>query len=271
MKRIEKKMMKKVMTIGCLAAMWMAVASCASTKNVATLTSLDGEWNIIEIAGEIVVPAPGQAFPFIAFNAETGQVYGNTGCNNLTGSIQVNEKPGRVDLASLGSTRRACQDMQVEQQVLSALAQVNKYKQLNGENMLLYGSKKKDGVVLQRRQPTMTFAELDGKWLFVEAMGELIPDTMEMEPFIEFKVAEKRLHGRAGCNIINGDVVLDADNDSAISFPDLIRTMMHCPDMAVEENIVNALRTTATFGKGKGLVEFYNAEGVKVLVLKKAE
>ena len=64
--------MKKLMTIGCLAALCMGAASCASTQNVATLTSLNGEWNIIEINGEVVVPAPGQTFPFIAFNADTG-------------------------------------------------------------------------------------------------------------------------------------------------------------------------------------------------------
>ena len=72
--------MKKLMTIGCLAALCIGAASCASTKNVATLSSLNGEWNIIEINGEVVVPAPGQTFPFIAFNAETGEVYGNAGC-----------------------------------------------------------------------------------------------------------------------------------------------------------------------------------------------
>ena len=140
------------MTIGCLAALCMGAVSCASTQNVATLTSLNGEWNIIEINGEVVVPAPGQTFPFIAFNAETGEVYGNAGCNSLTGSINKNAKVGTIDLSALGATSRMCEDVKTEQKVLQALAKVKKYKQLNDENMALIGSSKNDVIVLQKKQ-----------------------------------------------------------------------------------------------------------------------
>ena len=41
--------MKKVFVSLCMAATLMGLSSCASTKNAATLSSLSGEWNIIEI------------------------------------------------------------------------------------------------------------------------------------------------------------------------------------------------------------------------------
>lgn len=106
--------MKKVFVSLCMAATLMGMSSCASTKNVATLSSLGGEWNIIEINGSAVVPAPNQEFPFIGFDTKTGKVYGNSGCNRMMGSFDVNAKPGTIDMGALGSTRMACPDMTVE-------------------------------------------------------------------------------------------------------------------------------------------------------------
>ena len=93
--------MKKVFVSLCMAATVAGLSSCASTKNAATLSSLSGEWNIIEINGSAVVPAPNQEFPFIGFDTKTGQVYGNSGCNRLMGSFDVNAKPGQIDLGAL--------------------------------------------------------------------------------------------------------------------------------------------------------------------------
>ena len=58
--------------------------------------------------------------------------------------------------------------------------------------------------------------------------ARLSPDGMEKQPFIEFNIAEKRLHGNAGCNLINGAFQVDDENPSAISFPQVISTMMAC-------------------------------------------
>lgn len=95
--------MKKVFVSLCMAATLMGLSSCASTKNAATLSSLSGEWNIIEINGSAVVPAPNQEFPFIGFDTKTGKVYGNSGCNRLMGSFDVNAKPGQIGPGSAGN------------------------------------------------------------------------------------------------------------------------------------------------------------------------
>ena len=52
--------MKKVFVSLCMASVLLGLSSCASTKNAATISSISGEWNIIEINGTAVVPAPGQ-------------------------------------------------------------------------------------------------------------------------------------------------------------------------------------------------------------------
>mgnify|MGYP002604618115 FL=1 len=184
--------------------------------------------------------------------------------------LDVNAKPGTIDLGALASTRMMCPDMTVENNVLSALSKVKKYKKLGTENIALCGSSNRPLVVLQKKESTVKLSDLDGKWMITEAAGEAIPEGMEKQPFIEFNVAEKRLHGNAGCNIINGAIQVDEVNPSAISFPQIISTMMACPDMEVEGRITKALNSVQSFGKlAGGGIGLYDADNSLVMVLVK--
>ena len=88
--------------------------------------------------------------------------------------------------------------------------------------------------------------------------------------FIEFNIAEKRLHGNAGCNLINGAFQVDDENPSAISFPQVISTMMACPDMEVEGRVLKALNSVQSFGKlAGGGIGLYDADNNLVMVLVK--
>ncbi len=262
--------MKKVFVSLCMAATLMGLSSCASTKNAATLSSLSGEWNIIEINGSAVVPAPDQEFPFIGFDTKNGKVYGNSGCNRLMGSFDVNSIPGQINLGALGSTRMMCPDMTVESNVLAALGQVKKYKQLGKGNMALCGSSNRPLIVLQKKEASSKLSDLNGEWMISEAGGEAIPSGMEKQPNIVFDVAQKRLHGNAGCNIINGSFEVDDANPVAISFSRVISTMMACPDLEVEGRVMKSLNAARSFGKlANGDMGFYDADNNLVMVLAK--
>lgn len=264
--------MKKIFVSLCLAAVTFGLSSCGSTKNTAQLADIDGEWSIIEINGAAVVPAPGQVFPFIGFNKISGQVYGNAGCNRLVGSFDVSAEPGNIDLSHLGTTRMMCADMTVEQNVLNALAQVKHYVRLGDDNIGLCGkSLKRPIVVLKRKAPEMTIADLDGRWKIVEAGGVAVPDTLENQPFLEVDAAQKTVHGNGGCNLLNGSFQTEEGQPSSIAFPQLISTMMACPDMETEGRVTKALNDTRSFGRlqEEGRVGFYDAEGVLVMVLVK--
>lgn len=267
-KRVES--MKKIYVSVCFVSALMGFASCASTRDMATVADMAGEWNIIEINGAAVVPAPGQEFPFIGFDAQGGKVYGNSGCNRIMGSFDVNAKPGSIDLGALGSTRMMCPDMTVEKNVLSALAQVKAYKRIGKDQMALCGSSKRSVVVLKKKDNTMSLAMLEGRWNIVEAAGEAVPQNMENQPFLELDIAGKKLHGNAGCNVINGGFQTEEGNVASISFPNLISTMMACPNMDVEGRVTKALGAVKTFGKlASGDMGLYDADGTLVMVLKK--
>lgn len=263
--------MKKFFVSFCLAAATLGLSSCGSTKNTAVLADIDGEWSIIEINGAAVVPAPGQAYPYIGFDKATGRVHGNAGCNRLMGSFDVQAAPGTIDLSRLGTTRMMCPDMTVEQNVLNALAQVKQYVRLGDENIGLCGkSLKRPIMVLKRKAPDMTLADLNGKWKIVEAGGVAIPDTLENQPFIELDTAAKTMHGQAGCNLINGGFQTEEGEPASISFSQFISTMMACPDMEIEDRVKQALNATRTFARiqdGENRVGFYDAEGTLVVVL----
>ena len=263
--------MKKIYVTLSMAIALAALSSCASTKNAASTSALSGEWDIIEINGTAVVPAPGQDFPYVGFDATSGRVYGSTGCNRLTGTFDTSAKPGKLELGQVGSTRMMCPDMVNEKNVLAALAQVRKFKVLDDRQVALCGkSVKRPVMVLQQRAPEVTVADLEGRWNIVKAMSLTIPEGMENAPFLEFDTQKRRLHGNAGCNIINGGYETDESNASAISFPKVISTMMACSDMTVERGVLQALNSIKSFGKlENGNVGFYDENGSLVLVLVK--
>ena len=97
--------------------MALALASCGAGKQ-ATIADLGGEWVITSADGNTL---NAETTPFIGINAADGTVYGSTGCNNLVGTLDKNQKPGTVDFSQLGSTRMMCADMTSERIVMDML------------------------------------------------------------------------------------------------------------------------------------------------------
>lgn len=117
--------MKKILTILCTAAL---VASCATSRQATGLTALQGEWQVSEIEGQPVATAEGQDTPFIGFNVSEKLVYGSTGCNRLTGTLNADAEKGSIDFSALGMTRMMCPDMTLEGKMTATLAKVRTYK-----------------------------------------------------------------------------------------------------------------------------------------------
>lgn len=263
--------MKKVfVSICCIAGVALAMSSCRSSKEVASLSSINGEWNIVEINGSAVAPSQDQSRPFIGFDTTTGKVYGNSGCNRMMGSFDVNAKAGTIELGQMGSTRMMCPDMTTEQNVLGALAQVKGYKKMGKAGMALCNAANRPVLVLEKKSVDVKLSALKGEWLISEVNGEAVPTGMEKQPFIAFDLKEKRIHGTAGCNLVNGGFKTDDANALSITFPAMASTMMACPDMETEGKILKAIHEVKSFdvlpGGGIGL---YGADGALLLALTK--
>ncbi len=261
-------MIKNLILSISIAGLFISLSSCRSVKDVVTLDSIDGKWNIIEIGGAVIIPSPGQLFPFIDFNVANGKVSGSSGCNRFTGSFDVNSDPGSIDLSKLGSTRMACPDMTLEKNILSAMAKVKKYKRL-GEQIALCNSSNRPVLILQKRKSSVStdISTLDGKWFISEVNGKVLSQGMEKAPFVEFDTKEMRIYGNAGCNTMNGRIVTDPVNASVISFSQLISTMMACPDMSVESAVLKALEKVKSYKSEKEKLVFYDEALSSILVI----
>ena len=110
--------MNKVLVSICIAGTALAMSSCRSVEKAMPLSSINGEWNIIEVNGSKVTPGESRTLPFITFDTATGRVSGNSGCNRMMGSFDVNAKPGSLSLGAMAGTKMMCPDMTTERNVL---------------------------------------------------------------------------------------------------------------------------------------------------------
>ena len=204
--------MNKVLVSICIAGTALAMSSCRSVEKAMPLSSINGEWNIIEVNGSKVTPGESRTLPFITFDTATGRVSGNSGCNRMMGSFDVNAKPGSLSLGAMAGTKMMCLDMTTERNVLGALAQVKGYKKAGKDKMYLCNASNRPVVVLEKKEANVKLSVLNGEWKIKEANGEAIPSGMEKQPFIAFDVKKKTIHGNAGCNLINGGFETSASN-----------------------------------------------------------
>ena len=120
--------MKRMSNLFVVLVSALVMVSCAEKK---TFEALNGEWNVVTI-GDMLVPDSVDAF--LGFNVADQLVYGNAGCNYLTGALPVEVSPEVPMFAALGSTRRMCADMAVENALLPVLGQVVDFK-VDGNNL----------------------------------------------------------------------------------------------------------------------------------------
>ena len=94
--------------------------SCCSNKYSAA--NISGDWEIDKVLG-IEVNATEQT-PFISFQKEESRFYGNTGCNSFFGEFNTSDNKNEISLTNVGSTKKLCEDMTVEDAIFSAFIKV---------------------------------------------------------------------------------------------------------------------------------------------------
>lgn len=262
--------MKRKFTIMCAISAVLAFSSCRSQKEAVSVSDIDGEWNIIEINGVTVVPAPGKDFPNIGFDTSTGKIQGYSGCNRMMGSFVINAKAGTIDLGNIAGTRMMCPDMTLETNVLNALKNVSGYKKAGTAKIALTNATNRPVIVLGPREIVLPITSLAGEWKIAKIGGVDIPTDLEKKPFINFDLKAKRIHGNTGCNMLNGGITTDENSPNSISFPAVAVTMMACPDMRTEQKVLDALHAVKSFDifPDKSVV-LYAEDGSQLLTLKR--
>ena len=134
------------------------------------LPSLQGEWLIVEVGGE---PVPGEAAgaeggpwgvveeqPWVGFDVRSGRVWGSGGCNRLLGTISIDEPSGTVDFGpGMGSTKRLCADMRLEDAILAAFAGVRRFAYTAEGRVALTDSAGHTVMLLSAKNPQDTLED----------------------------------------------------------------------------------------------------------------
>lgn len=134
------------------------------------LPSLQGEWLIVEVCGEpVLCEAEGaeagpwgavEEQPWVGFDVRSGRVWGTSGCNRLLGTISIDEPSGTVDFGGgMGSTKRLCADMRLEDAILAAFAQVRRFAYTAEGRVALTDSAGHTVMLLSAKNPQDTLED----------------------------------------------------------------------------------------------------------------
>ncbi|WP_300724908.1 META domain-containing protein [uncultured Bacteroides sp.] len=243
------------------------MVACSSNKNVVKTADLSGEWTIVSVDGQNINI---EEMPFIGFDLAEKRIYGSSGCNRMMGDLVLDTTASTINFGHVGSTRMMCPNMDTESKVLDAVNKVKGYK-ATADGIALIDEKGKELMTLVKREtPAITIDDLNGKWKIEAVDGVQVANT-ENEAFIAFDLANHRINGCAGCNVVNGDFSQEEGKPSSLKFGQLITTMMSCPNMEIESQILQAMNKVCSFGLNQDKsVALLDADGVEVLTLVKS-
>jgi heat shock protein HslJ len=81
---------------------------------------------------------------------------------------------------------------------------------------------------------------LDGYWKLIEIGGRAVDDSVNnVEPHLVINESDGRFSANAGCNGIGGNFLVKPMN--RVTFANVIRTQMACPQMELENELVRVL------------------------------
>ena len=223
----------------------VAVADSAATATPSTqsLSDLEGEWSITEVLGKEVV-VNGENHPKLTLTPDTSgmlEVIGYNGCNYLNGKWNIRDNH-IIPAGELISSLRACPDAPYEFMVNQALGQAENYKITEPSVMVFYSASGSPVMTLRKRG----LAFLNGSWRVTAIDGTPVKANI----YIVLDIDERKVHGNAGCNLLNGEIVVNLDKGDGIEFRNLVTTRMTCPDIAAERQFLLALENVDTATKG---------------------
>jgi heat shock protein HslJ len=83
-------------------------------------------WNLIELGGQLVTPAPGTTPPTVMFSREGARISGFAGCNRFMGRCEF-QAGNRLRFSQVAATKMACLDMTLETGFLQVLNTADSY------------------------------------------------------------------------------------------------------------------------------------------------
>ncbi|MCM1110515.1 MAG: META domain-containing protein [Clostridium sp.] len=206
---------------------------------------LHGRWTVLSVNGQNVTgeDRPYVEFDSVASNPFLSKFYAFNGCNVVNGQVSVTPKGSMMKASDYLSTLKYCPEAEYEIGVSMVLETLKSYRieKIGNEYLLYMNSSDKNQSMVLRRDDSSFF---NGAWA-VTRVGDVVYDKdAGMELVID--IPEMKIHGNTGCNILNGKIEIDPDQQHSLRFADIITTRMACDNPAREQAFLDALNQTVT-------------------------
>lgn len=158
------------------------------------------------------------------------KVIGFIGCNRITGSYTIEDK-SNIKFNQLATTRMACPNMELENDVLKVLNTTDSFTIKNGKLSL------NNSNALLATFIEMSANEIVNKyWKLKKLEGSNVQmaTNQEREQYFILK-SDGSISGFAGCNHFNGNYELTEGNRISIQ-NNMAATLKACPDVAINES-----------------------------------
>lgn len=239
----------------------------SATASISELEQrLGGKWTIIQVGSTTI--DRDEDMPYIIFEPSTSMIYASNGCNTLNGTYTVKSQ-NTISFQNIASTLRACPDVPYETQINAVLSEQPvpfKISEIGSESFFDFLDANGKSIMKMRRG-NLEF--LNGQWDVESITGV---SKLDVPASIFFDIAELKLHGNTGCNIVNGDIYLDHRRPNSVDFSNMMTTRMACPYDKQQTAMLVALEETASaLNDGTDKVLLLNGEGKILMTLKKAD
>jgi len=227
-----------------------------------TAVKLAGEWIVMSAFDKSV---EGDERPYITFDAANGMFYGSNGCNIINGTVG-GDGVSTVTFDNVLSTMRECADAPYQYIINMALPQVKSFTvTAKGQESYLNLLNGRKQVIMTLRKNNMEY--INGAWTVTSINGETVEAG---KVTLSIDLPELRIHGNAGCNIINGELYLDPEKPNSLQFGQLATTRMTCPDIQLEMNFLLTIETVESCkADGQDRITLYNASANPVMTLQR--
>lgn len=262
-----KNLAKFAFTLAMILTIGILAQSCKTGKDTSkndypgeNTPNIAGTWILKSLNGQDVKTIFKGVIPTMTIDAAEKRIFGNSGCNNYTGTYNYSE--GILSAPQLASTMMACMEDNKEYQYLQVLGQSNKVSLINGTTLTLSNN----GTTVAEFIKGIDLSRLSGEWKLESiAGGDTKALFADQIPTMTFDFEENRLGGNAGCNRYNATYTIKG---AEITVGPVMSTRMACPNMEGEAKYTNSITGTSTLEVSTSKI-FFMKEGKAILTFTK--
>ncbi|MDO4462655.1 MAG: META domain-containing protein [Bacteroidia bacterium] len=269
--------MKKILlALVVAAALFFSIESCMQNGSTRQdVVSIDGTWIVVSVLGDIIDDP--SLMPVITIE-DNSQVQGALPCNSMHAKVKLFPSgKGTVHFDSIGTTKRLCRNMSVENAFLEVLSKIEKYEvesfSGNAAELLVdFQDKNGKSLVEAKKMGDNTTSEaisvLHGEWVIYALGADTIIGQITL-PFIVDPASES-ISGHTGCNSFGGTISLHGAH--GVTFPSIAATQALGDN---EQNsrdslIISALKNTTAWSEDtEGRVKFSDSLGHTLFVVER--